>query len=69
MLNNNDDVRVLSRMGARDLTPEESEQIGGSNAFIPTLLSVIVTHSATGAMTLGLIRNHRSQCEKEKSNA
>jgi hypothetical protein len=48
MPNNNDDVRVLSRMGARELTPEESEQIGGSNAFIPTLLSVIVTHTATG---------------------
>jgi hypothetical protein len=48
MPNDNNDVRVLSRLGARELTPEESEQIGGSNAFIPTLLSVIVTHTATG---------------------
>jgi hypothetical protein len=43
MPNNNDDVRVLSRMGARDLTPEEAEQIGGSNGAIRSLLSVIRT--------------------------
>ena len=41
MLNNNNQVRVLSRMGAREITPEESAQIGGG--FIPTLLSVIMT--------------------------
>ena len=48
MFNNNNDVRVLSRMGARDITPAEAEQITGSSAFIPTLLSVIVTHTSTG---------------------
>ena len=48
MPNDKNDVRVLNRMGARELTREESEQIGGSNAFIPTLLSVIVTHTASG---------------------
>ena len=29
MLNKNKQVRVLSRMGARVLTPEEAEQTGG----------------------------------------
>ena len=43
MLNNNNGGRVLSRMGARDLTPEESEQIGGSNGVTPSLLSVLRT--------------------------
>jgi len=46
--NNPNDLRVLSRLGARNITPEEAEQISGSNAFIPTLLSVIVTHTTTG---------------------
>jgi hypothetical protein len=48
MMNNND-VRVLSRMGARDLTPEESEQIGGSNGAIRSLLSVIRTGVPLGS--------------------
>ena len=43
MLNNKNQARVLSRMGAREITPSEAEQITGSSAFIPTLLSVIMT--------------------------
>lgn len=38
MLNENKQVRVLSRMGARELTPEESGKVGGG-----TLLSKIRT--------------------------
>lgn len=49
MLNENKQIRVLSRMGARVLTPEESEQINGSTGFVPTLLSVI--HTLNGADT------------------
>jgi hypothetical protein len=50
MLNNHNDVRVLSRMGARDLTPEEAEQIGGSNGVIrPSLLSAIRTGVPLGS--------------------
>jgi hypothetical protein len=49
MLNDNNDVRVLSRMGARELNPEESEQIGGSNGVIPSLLSVIRTGVPIGS--------------------
>jgi hypothetical protein len=40
MLNENKQVRVLSRMGARELTPEESKQIGGATG---TFLSKIRT--------------------------
>lgn len=50
MLNNNQ-VRVLSRMGARELSSEESEQISGSTGFIPTLLSVIRTGDPIGSDT------------------
>jgi len=49
MLNNNEPSRVLSRMGARELTPEESGQIGGSNGVIPSLLSVIRTGVPLGS--------------------
>ena len=49
MLNNNNQLRVLSRMGARDLTPQESEQIGGSNGAIRSLLSVIRTGVPLGS--------------------
>lgn len=41
MLNENKQVRVLSRMGARELAPEESGQVGGG--AIHSLLSVIRT--------------------------
>jgi hypothetical protein len=43
MPNNNPQLRVLSRMGARELSSEESEQISGSNGAIRSLLSVIRT--------------------------
>ena len=43
MFNDNNGVRVLSRMGARDLTPEEAGQISGTNGILPSLLSVIRT--------------------------
>jgi hypothetical protein len=49
MPNNHNDVRVLSRMGARDLTPEESEQISGTNGAIRSLLSVIRTGVPLGS--------------------
>lgn len=42
--NNN---RVLIRMGARQLSENEVEQVAG--ARISSLLSVIITHSATGS--------------------
>jgi hypothetical protein len=45
---NNNELRVLSRRGAREITPSETEQINGSSAFIPTLLSVIRTHTPDG---------------------
>jgi hypothetical protein len=51
MLNDNNQFRVLSRMGARELTPQESEQIGGSNGVIPSLLSVIRTGVPIGSDT------------------
>lgn len=38
MLNKNKQIRVLSRMGARELTPEEAEQTSGG-----TLLTRIRT--------------------------
>jgi hypothetical protein len=44
-LMSNNDNRVLSRMGARHLTPEEIEKITGSAA---TLASVLGTTSPTG---------------------
>ncbi|HVG92243.1 MAG TPA: hypothetical protein VNB54_12200 [Alphaproteobacteria bacterium] len=47
MPNNNKQLRVLSRMGARQLTPEESEQIVGSTGAIHSLLSVIRTNGGT----------------------
>ena len=49
MLNQNNDVRVLSRMGARDITPEEAEQISGTNGSLPSLLSVIRTGVPIGS--------------------
>jgi len=50
MSDNHHGIRVLSRMGARELTPEESEQIGGSNGVItPSLLSVIRTGVPIGS--------------------
>lgn len=47
MPNNNKQLRVLSRMGARQLTSEESEQIVGSTGVIHSLLSVIRTNGGT----------------------
>lgn len=41
MSNNNDQVRVLNRMGARDLTREEVQNISGG--IVPTRLTVIPT--------------------------
>jgi len=35
------EVRVLNRMGARELTEDESQRIAGG--IVPTLLSVILT--------------------------
>jgi hypothetical protein len=32
---NNEDARVLSRMGARELSPQETEQVSGSLIFRP----------------------------------
>lgn len=43
MQNNHPQGRVLSRMGAREITPAEADQINGSNAAIRSLLSVIRT--------------------------
>ena len=51
MLNDNQQVRVLSRMGARELTTDESGQISGSTGIIPTLLSVIRTGNPIGSDT------------------
>jgi len=48
-MHNNNQVRVLSRMGAREITPTEADQINGSSAFIPTLLSVIMTGVPLGS--------------------
>jgi hypothetical protein len=45
-MSNDNNNRVLSRMGARQLTESEIEQVTG--ARISSLLSVIITHSATG---------------------
>ena len=41
----NKGLRVLNRLGAHELTAEEMERIKGG--FIPTLLSVIVTGTAS----------------------
>ena len=43
----NEHKRVLSRMGARELSLEESEEIVGSNGAIRSLLSVIRTNGGT----------------------
>ena len=47
MLNNNKQLRVLSRMDAQQLTSKESEQIVSSNGVIHSLLSVIRTNGNT----------------------
>jgi hypothetical protein len=47
-MSNENNNRVLTRMGARQLTQNEIEQVTG--ARISSLLSVIITHSATGAV-------------------
>lgn len=36
MLKNNDVTRVLCRRGARDLTPDEVDNIGGGLGTVPT---------------------------------
>ena len=42
-MSNNHENRVLNRMGARQLSQNELEGVGGG--FIPTLLSVIFTNN------------------------
>ncbi len=44
-MSNNNENRVLGRMGARKLTDNEAEQIVGG--VIPTLLSVIRTNNGS----------------------
>jgi len=41
--------RVLLRRGARELSAEELQRIQGSDGSLLTLLSVIRTHTASGA--------------------
>jgi hypothetical protein len=43
--NNNNDNRVLGRMGARKLNDNEADQVTGG--IVPTLLSVIYTNGGT----------------------
>jgi len=48
-MDNNNQVRVLSRMGAREITSAEADQINGSNAILHSLLSVILTGVPLGS--------------------
>jgi hypothetical protein len=43
--NNNNDNRVLGRVGARKLNESETTQVAGG--FVPTLLSVIYTNGGS----------------------
>lgn len=43
------DTRVLNRRGARELSAQELERIQGRDGSLLTLLSVIRTHTASGA--------------------
>lgn len=47
-MSNNNETRVLTRRGARELSAVEVEQIKGSGNILLTLLSVIFTHPANG---------------------
>jgi hypothetical protein len=44
-MSNNHSNRVLSRMGARELTPSEIDRIGGG--FVPTRLTAMLTAPVT----------------------
>jgi len=48
-MSNNKENRVLGRMGAHQLTEEETNRVTGG--FIPTLLSVIHTNPLTNPDT------------------
>lgn len=45
-MSNNTENRVLNRMGARQLTQNEIDQINGAR-LVPTLLSVLITGPAS----------------------
>ncbi|HEY6348242.1 MAG TPA: hypothetical protein VI636_02420 [Candidatus Angelobacter sp.] len=48
-MSNNNETRVLTRRGARELSAEEIQQIKGNGNILITILSVILTHTASGA--------------------
>lgn len=47
-MNNHDNNRVLSRIGARQLTPEEIEYVTGGIVFHTNVCTLATTHAGDG---------------------
>lgn len=42
-MSNNDNNRVLQRIGARELKPEEMQKVNGTGANVPALFTEFIT--------------------------